>query len=124
MSISVVADTEFGSSRRRTSSTITRVAGTFVKNAGLGFAIPYLDNGEAHDYEPDFIIRLKSGDGEYLILETKGYDRKAEIKAQAGERWVSAVNAAKSFGRWRYKVARSVGQVRTILDDISSVQSA
>lgn len=46
----------------------------FVKNAGLGFAIPYLDNGEAHDYERDFIIRLKSGNGEHLIFETKGYD--------------------------------------------------
>jgi type III restriction enzyme len=97
---------------------------SFVKNAGLRFAIPYLDNGEAHDYEPDFIFRLVSSDTEHLILETKGYDKKAEIKAQAAERWVSAVNAAKSLGRWRYKIARSVGQVRTILDGISSVQSA
>ena len=96
----------------------------FVKNAGLGFAIPYLDNGEAHDYEPDFIIHLKSGDGEHLILETKGYDKKAEIKAQAAERWVSAVNAANSFGRWRYKVAWSVGQVRTVLDEVASIQNA
>jgi hypothetical protein len=29
---------------------------------------------------------------------------------------VSAVNAAESFGHWRYKMARNVGQVRTILD--------
>ncbi len=72
----------------------------FVKNAGLGFAIPYLDNGEAHDYEPDFIVRLKAGNNDFLILETKGFDRKGEIKAQAAERWVSAINAAKAFGRW------------------------
>lgn len=32
----------------------------FVKNAGLGFAIPYFYNGEAHDYVPDFIVRLKT----------------------------------------------------------------
>ena len=32
----------------------------FVKNAGLGFAIPYLHNGQMHDYMPDFIIRLKT----------------------------------------------------------------
>ncbi|UPT75601.1 MAG: DEAD/DEAH box helicase family protein [Elusimicrobiota bacterium] len=31
----------------------------FVKNAGLGFAIPYFHNGQPHDYLPDFIIRLK-----------------------------------------------------------------
>jgi type III restriction enzyme len=30
----------------------------FVKNAGLGFAIPYLHNGQPHDYIPDFIVRL------------------------------------------------------------------
>jgi hypothetical protein len=59
-----------------------------------------------------------------MILETKGFDKKAEIKVQAAERWVSAVNAAKSFGRWQYKVARSVGEVRTILDSVSFVQTA
>jgi type III restriction enzyme len=30
----------------------------FVKNAGLGFAIPYVHNGRPHDYVPDFIARL------------------------------------------------------------------
>ena len=48
---------------------------------------------------------------------------KAEIKAQAAERWVSAVNAANSFGHWRYKVARSVGQVRTLLDEVPQNQN-
>lgn len=46
----------------------------FVKNSGLGFAIPYLHNGQMHDYVPDFIIRIKTGPVSYLILETKGYD--------------------------------------------------
>jgi hypothetical protein len=46
---------------------------------------------------------------------------KAEIKAQAAERWVSAVNAANSFGH--YKVARSVGQVRTLLDEVPQNQN-
>jgi type III restriction enzyme len=32
----------------------------FVKNAGLGFALPYLYNGQGHDYVPDFIIRMKT----------------------------------------------------------------
>src|SRR5271157_3029774 len=27
----------------------------FVKNSGLGFAVPYLYNGQMHDYVPDFI---------------------------------------------------------------------
>ena len=57
----------------------------FVKNAGLGFAIPYFYNGEAHDYVPDFIVRLKTEPPMHLILEVKGYDELAEIKAQAAQ---------------------------------------
>ena len=42
---------------------------SFVKNAGLGFAIPWLHNGEHHEYLPDFIVRLVGGGERYLILE-------------------------------------------------------
>src|SRR5439155_13613195 len=42
----------------------------FVKNAGLGFAIPYLHNGRRHDYVPDFLIRLQTDPPRHLILET------------------------------------------------------
>ena len=77
---------------------------SFVKNAGLGFAIPYLHNGEPHEYVPDFIVRLKSPPV-HLILETKGFDPLAEIKAQAATRWIRAVNAEGSFGTWRYAMS-------------------
>ena len=97
-----------------------KVTAAFVKNAGLGFAIPYLFNGQPHDYEPDFIIRIKDRPNEFLILETKGYDEKADAKKQAAERWVAAVNAAKSFGQWRFTMARSMGDVRKALDAIAS----
>ena len=88
----------------------------FAKNAGMGFAIPYLFNGQPHDYEPDFIIRLSGRDNDFLIIETKGFDDKADAKKQAAERWVSAVNASKSFGTWRYVMARSMAEVRAALD--------
>jgi hypothetical protein len=73
----------------------------FVKNAGLGFAIPYLHNGQPHDYVPDFIVRLKTEPMTHLILETKGFDELAEVKAAAAERWVAAVNADARYGTWR-----------------------
>ena len=85
----------------------------FVKNAGLGFAVPYLHEGEPHDYEPDFIVRL--ADGRHLILETKGYDPLAEVKAQAARRWVNAVNADGRWGRWEYAPVRSVSAVGSTL---------
>jgi type III restriction enzyme len=90
----------------------------FVKNAGLGFGIPYLHNGQPHDYVPDFVIRLKTTPVVQLILETKGFDDLADVKAAAAERWVAAVNADSTFGVWRYAMARKIDQVRQILDDL------
>ncbi len=90
----------------------------FVKNAGLGFAIPYLHNGQMHDYVPDFIIRLKSELPHHLILETKGYDELAEIKEQAAQRWVNAVNADGRYGRWDYAIARKQDEVKKRISEI------
>ena len=84
---------------------------SFVKNAGLGFAIPYLHNGEHHEYLPDFIVRLAGGGERYLILETKGYDPLQEVKTQAAERWVRAVNAGGGFGSWEYAVVSEMSKV-------------
>jgi type III restriction enzyme len=88
----------------------------FVKNEGLGFAVPYLHNGQDHDYYPDFLIRLKSADPVYLVLEIKGYDPLEEVKRAAAERWVAAVNAEGSYGHWHYAVAKKVADVYTIID--------
>ena len=90
--------------------------GSFVKNAGLGFAVPYLHNGQPHDYVPDFVVRLSGQATVHLILETKGFDELADIKAAATQRWVAAVNADGQHGAWRYAMARSVSAVREILD--------
>jgi type III restriction enzyme len=81
----------------------------FVKNFNLGFAIPYSHNGEAKEYIPDFLVRLKINGGELgtLILETKGYDPLAEAKVAGAHRWVAAVNADGSRGRWAYRLIRS-----------------
>jgi type III restriction enzyme len=89
----------------------------FVKNAGLGLSIPYLYNGQMHDYEPDFIIRLKSEDTRFLILETKGYDPLEDVKRAAAERWVAAVNADGSYGRWQYAIAKKVEVVGKLIFD-------
>ena len=88
----------------------------FVKNAGLGFAIPYIHNGQPHDYVPDFVVRLKTEPAAHLIVETKGFDDLADIKSAAAERWVSAVNADGRMGTWRYTMARKVVDVRRALD--------
>ena len=89
----------------------------FVKNASLGFAIPYLLDGQPHDYVPDFIVRLRSEPPLHLIVEVKGFDPHAEVKAQAAERWVRAVNAGGDHGRWSYVLVKRVSELGRRLDE-------
>jgi type III restriction enzyme len=88
----------------------------FAKNAGLGFSTPYLHNGQDHDYYPDFLIRLKCDPPCHVILETKGYDDREEVKWAAAERWVAAVNAERSFGRWQYVLVKKVTNIVAVLN--------
>jgi type III restriction enzyme len=96
----------------------------FVKNAGLGFAIPYIHNGQPHDYLPDFVVRLKADSGTHLVLETKGFDDLADVKTAAAQRWVSAVNADGRMGAWQYAIARKMDDVRRVIDAFVAAHSA
>jgi type III restriction enzyme len=89
----------------------------FVKNAGLGFSIPYLHNGQMHDYIPDFIVKMKSEPETHLILEVKGFDPLKDVKRAAAERWVKAVNADATYGKWLYAI---VGRPEDVAATLSS----
>lgn len=91
----------------------------FVKNSGLGFAIPYLHNGQMHDYVPDFIVRVKGDVPKCLILEIKGYDPLEDVKCAAAERWVAAVNAEGSYGAWSYAIAKRPADVPGAIDAVA-----
>lgn len=96
----------------------------FVKNAGLGFAVPYVHNGQPHDYLPDFIIRLKTLEPNYLILETKGYDPLRDVKRAAAERWVAAVNIDGKYGRWQYAMCGIKDVSQLVTEAMSRCQQA
>ncbi len=115
----VVADTKKWEQSAAYHIDTHEVVVAFVKNAGLGFAIPYFHNGQTHDYVPDFIIRLRCDGERYLILETKGYDPLRDIKTQAAQRWVDAVNADARFGHWSYDVVSTVTDVPAALARVS-----
>jgi type III restriction enzyme len=87
----------------------------FVKNASLGFAIPYLYNGQMHDYLPDFIIRFEAEQASYLVLEVKGYDPLEEVKSAAAQRWTNAVNADGRSGKWQYALIKKVSDIESCL---------
>ncbi len=78
-----------------------------------------------HDYIPDFIIRLKTDPPVHLILETKDYDPLEDVKRAAAERWVAAVNADGTYGRWAYAIASKTTEMSEIITSgASAVQEA
>lgn len=102
----LVADTKTWEQKAAKLLDGSRRVRSWVKNAGLGFAIPYIHNALPHEYQPDFLVRLETDEEVHLILETKGgRDTLWEVKAAAAQRWVAAVNAEGSHGIWRYEVA-------------------
>ena len=79
----------------------------------------YLYDGQMHDYVPDFLVRLVGGADQHVILETKGFDPRADLKAAAAQRWVNAVNTDRRYGHWQYHLIRIPSEVRETLDACS-----
>ncbi len=85
-----------------------------VKNDHIGFEILYVYNGVVRKYRPDFLVRLANGDT--LVLETKGQDTEQDrAKRRYLDEWTRAVNAHGGFGRWKWAVAKTPGEIRDIL---------
>lgn len=79
----------------------------YVKNQGLGFAIPYAHEGAERQYFPDYIVRWRQpGAGEplNLIVEVSGERKKDKVArvTTARDLWVPAINNCGQFGRWAF----------------------
>jgi type III restriction enzyme len=61
-------------------------------------------------------VRLAGPDPLHLVLETKGYDPLKEVKTAAADRWVQAVNAEGSKGRWAYAMVANPTQVPAAIE--------
>lgn len=73
---------------------------SYVKNAFLGFTIPYVKDGDDKKYFPDFISRCQAPDGSMinLIIEITGSNKqdKSLKKWFVENRWLPGVNAIRS----------------------------
>ncbi len=102
----VVADTESWEQKMAQALEEMDEVVCYVKNQGLEFTIPYVIDGNEKKYYPDFIIRLKTHDGDQLnlILEVTGEKKreKAAKVAAARNLWVPAVNNHGAFGQWAF----------------------
>jgi type III restriction enzyme len=90
-------------------------AEAFVKNAGVGFGVAYLDNGQRHEFQPEFIVRFRNRPSFHLVLERKGCDPRLEVKRAAAARCVAAVNADGRLGTSAFALARPMEQVKEAL---------
>jgi type III restriction enzyme len=95
---------------------------TYVKNAFLGFAIPYVADGKDHPYFPDFIARCRVNGGRTvnLIIEVTGMNKeKAEKKWYVENRWLPAVNAVREkheFDEWAFiEIANDIRDIKNQL---------
>jgi len=48
--------------------------------------------------------------------QNQGFDELAEVKTQAAQRWVYAVNADGTHGVWKFVVARKMSEVREFIE--------
>lgn len=125
----VVADTEtWEQIAAKTLEELPQVE-TYVKNAFLGFAIPYVKEGKDKQYFTDFIARVKCSDGNVknLMIEITGMNiDKEEKKWFVENRWLPAVNALKDkyqYPEWHFiEIANDIRDIKNQLaDKIASI---
>ena len=124
----VVMDSEWEGICAKTLEEIDAVE-CYVKNQFLGFAIPYVKNGNDHQYFTDFIARVKCSDGtiKNLMIEISGMSKdKAEKKWFVENRWLPAVNALKDkyeYPEWHFiEIANDIRNIKNqLIEKISSI---
>jgi hypothetical protein len=95
---------------------------SYVKNAFLGFSIPYVLGAEDKQYFPDFIARCRVDKEKMinLIIEITGMAKeKAEKKWYLENRWLPAVNAMREkyeYDEWRFiEIAQDIRDIKNQL---------
>lgn len=116
----MVSDSDWEAEFARCAENHDRVI-SYVKNQGLGFAVPYKDGDVAREYIPDFIVQVDDGpkggkgaeDPLNIIVEIKGFkNEQVKLKKETmTEKWVPGVNALGSYGRWVFDQFDSVYEI-------------
>lgn len=119
----VVADTDSWEQLAAKTFEQTEAIESYVKNAFLGFEIPYTDKtGRERRYVPDFLCRVKTPAGRRfnLIVEITGFAQDKEFKRWFTQnRWLPAVNAQREqFGgmSWHFLEITDIQRLKNELD--------
>jgi type III restriction enzyme len=118
----VVADTESWEQIAAKTLEGIKAVETYVKNAFLGFTIPYVADGKDQQYFPDFIARCRTPGGGTvnLIIEVTGMNKdKAAKKWYVENRWLPAVNAVREkygYNEWAFiEIANDIRDIKNQL---------
>ena len=95
---------------------------SYVKNAFLGFAIPYVSDGKQRNYLPDYIVRLRTPKlrRANLLLEITGFNQDKALKRwTVRERWLPAVNNAREklgLAPWYFEEIEDIENIKPLLE--------
>ena len=90
----------------------------WVKNTYLGFRIPYTVADESKEYQPTFIVKVKTKDGNTmnLIVECEDFDSDKSGNKEAKRHylkdyWIPAANNLQKYGNWDLLEVRDIDQL-------------
>lgn len=96
----------------------------WVKNTYLGFRIPYTVTDETKEYQPSFIVRVKTPKNVEinLIVECQDFDsdssgNKEHKRHYLKDYWLPAANNMKTYGQWELLEVKDVDQLETIIKE-------
>jgi type III restriction enzyme len=95
---------------------------SYVKNAFLGFAIPYVSEGKQRNYLPDYLVRIRTPKlrRANLLLEITGFNQDKALKRwTVRERWLPAVNNARKrlgLAPWYFEEIEDIDNIKPALE--------
>ena len=118
----VVADTDVWEQVAAKTLEKLQAVESYVKNAFLGFAIPYVSDGKQRNYLPDYLVRIRTPKlrRANLLLEITGFNQDKSLKRwTVRERWLPAVNNAREklgLAPWYFEEIEDIENIKPLLE--------
>lgn len=120
----VVADTDVWEQVAAKTLEKLQAVESYVKNAFLGFAIPYVSDGKQRNYLPDYLVRIRTPKlrRANLLLEITGFNQDKSLKRwTVRERWLPAVNNAREklgLAPWYFEEIEDIENIKPLLEKV------